>query len=97
MESFTIITTTPNDVLARFHDRMPVILPERAQQTWLAEEAGDDDLLAVLKPLPDGSLRARPVNPRLNSTANDDPSCIAPPPTGPAPGDQLGFDFPPAS
>lgn len=94
LESFTILTTTPNDVLAEFHDRMPVILPKQAQEAWLADDAGEGTLLSVLKPLPDRSLRARPVNPRLNSVAHDDPACIEPPPTGPAPGEQLGLGFP---
>ena len=90
LESFTIMTTTPNDVLAEFHDRMPVILPPPAQETWLAADASEQSLVSVLKPLPDRSLHARPVSPRLNSTVNDDPACIEPPPAA----GQLGFDFP---
>jgi putative SOS response-associated peptidase YedK len=33
--SYTIITTAPNDFVARFHDRMPVVLDERDYGRWL--------------------------------------------------------------
>ena len=42
LETFTIATTEPNPFVARFHDRMPVILRQRDYQTWLngtAQEA----------------------------------------------------------
>ena len=35
IESYTIITTTPNSHLADIHDRMPVILPSGAYASWL--------------------------------------------------------------
>lgn len=97
LESFTILTTTANGTVASFHDRMPVILPEAAREAWLDDDTREAALMSLLAPAPVGSLRARPVNPRLNSVLNDDPACIEPPPTGPAPGTQLGFDFPPVS
>jgi putative SOS response-associated peptidase YedK len=96
LESFTILTTTPNEVVADFHNRMPVILPAAARDAWLADDAGEDALMSLLVPVSAGALRARPVNPRLNSVANDDAACIEPPPAGSTPGAQLGFDFPPA-
>ena len=95
LESFTILTTTPNEVVAAFHNRMPVILPATARDVWLEDDAAEDALMSLLVPVSANALRARPVNPRLNSVANDDPACIEPPPPGPAPGAQLGFDFPP--
>src|SRR3546814_19879362 len=38
LRSCTIITTSPHDVMAKIHDRMPVILPESAWDTWLARD-----------------------------------------------------------
>lgn len=90
-ESFTILTTTPNAVVADFHDRMPVILPAAAREAWMAADAGEDDLTALLVPVSEGAMRARPVNPRLNSVANDDPACLEAPHAGPAPGEQLAL------
>jgi putative SOS response-associated peptidase YedK len=95
LESFTILTTTPNELLADFHNRMPVILSAAARDAWLADDAGEEDLKSLLVPVSATALRARPVNPRLNSVANDDPACIEPPPAGRTSRAQLGFDFPP--
>src|SRR5258706_12216418 len=38
IKTCTIITTTPNALLADIHDRMPVILPREAYDQWLAPE-----------------------------------------------------------
>jgi putative SOS response-associated peptidase YedK len=43
--SYTIITTPPNDFVARFHDRMPVILDERDYGRWLEGSGDPQDLL----------------------------------------------------
>jgi len=40
VRSFTIITTTPNELCAEVHNRMPVILPPETWSEWLAEEGG---------------------------------------------------------
>ncbi|MEJ7663228.1 MAG: SOS response-associated peptidase family protein [Hymenobacter sp.] len=37
--TFTIITTEPNELMARLHNRMPVILPgPEAERAWLADD-----------------------------------------------------------
>jgi putative SOS response-associated peptidase YedK len=77
--SATIITTTPNDLLAPIHNRMPVILPPAAYDRWL--DPGEqppgalDDLLA---PYPASEMDTYPVSTTVNSPANDVPACIAP-------------------
>ncbi len=92
-ESFTILTTTPNAVVGEFHDRMPVILRTEAQGVWMSGDSSESALTSLLVPSPEGAMRARPVNLRLNSVANDDPACIEAPHTRPAPGEQLALDF----
>jgi putative SOS response-associated peptidase YedK len=51
LQSFTIITTAPNELCGAIHDRMPVILQREKWATWLGEhEAGRaamDDPAAV--------------------------------------------------
>ena len=37
IRSCTLITTTPNDIVAQYHDRMPVILDESSRWHWLDE------------------------------------------------------------
>ena len=49
--SFTIITTSPNELCAGLHNRMPVVLKPEAWPTWLGEEAaGVLHLKALLAP-----------------------------------------------
>ena len=43
LETFTIITTSPNELVRSVHDRMPVILSQDEGEVWL--EAGRQDLL----------------------------------------------------
>jgi len=51
LESFTIITTSPNELVRSVHDRMPVILSQDDGEVWL--EGGGQDLL---KPAPNDYL-----------------------------------------
>lgn len=49
--SCTIITTMPNALMAEYHDRMPVILNEKARWRWL-ENTAVTELREMLKPYP---------------------------------------------
>ncbi len=78
LDSCAILTTTPNDVVAPVHDRMPVILAPEEYGTWIAADARDPGRLApLLRPHPADGMCAYPVGLRVNSPANDDASCIA--------------------
>jgi putative SOS response-associated peptidase YedK len=48
LRSCTIITTAPNAEMAKIHDRMPVILPRSAWDTWLDRDVDDLELLGKL-------------------------------------------------
>jgi putative SOS response-associated peptidase YedK len=77
--SCAIITTRPNALMEAIHNRMPVILPEAAYETWLSpNEAGPDELLPLLAPYPAAEMQAYPVSTLVNSPANDLPDCILP-------------------
>ena len=53
MRSFAIITTTPNELCARLHNRMPVVLKPEAWPVWLGEDPAEASALkALLGPLP---------------------------------------------
>jgi putative SOS response-associated peptidase YedK len=74
-----ILTTEPNALAERIHDRMPVILPRAAYAAWLDPTSDDARALtALLEPYPDGAMTAYPVSGAVNRPANDDPSCVAP-------------------
>ncbi|MGA0031990.1 MAG: SOS response-associated peptidase [Burkholderiales bacterium] len=79
VESFTIITTGANALMARLHERMPVILPQHLQDAWLDPAYADVAALhAMLLPYPAEEMRAYPVSTRVNSVKNDGPDLIAP-------------------
>jgi putative SOS response-associated peptidase YedK len=65
--SCTIVTTTPNEVVARVHDRMPAILsgPE-AEAAWLNPDLDVEDAIAMCAPLPAERMDGAPANPKLN-------------------------------
>ena len=76
IESFTIITTEANQLLQDIHNRMPVILREEQEETWLSPEVDAQELLSILKPFP-GEMEAYSVSTLVNSPSNDDPRCIS--------------------
>ncbi len=102
LETCSLITTTPNEVVRPLHDRRPVILRGAAIDTWLdlavSEPARLEPLLA---PLPGELMKSTPVSPRMNNVRHESPDCIeavpppAPPPPAPARNDSqlaLGFE-----
>ncbi|WP_437277793.1 SOS response-associated peptidase [Sorangium sp. So ce375] len=75
---FTILTTEANADVAPVHDRMPVLLDPEDVDLWLGLGGGADAdrAEALLRPAPRGALAARPVSPRVNSVAHDDPALL---------------------
>ncbi len=78
LPTFTIVTTSANDLLALLHDRMPVILRPEAWVTWLDPSADVSKLRSMLAPAPSESLEAFPVSRRVNDVRNDDGRIVAP-------------------
>ncbi len=77
LQSFTIIVTAPNSLVAQVHDRMPAILDRAGAARWLAG-GSRDAMLALLVPFPPERMAVVMVGKRVNSPANDDPSVIEP-------------------
>ncbi len=77
--SCTVITTTPNDLVAPIHDRMPVVLTEDAWDRWLDPDFGDPEVLrSMLKPFDPNSMAEYPVSTLVNKVANNYRECIEP-------------------
>lgn len=74
LESFTILTTEPNDLVADLHDRMAVVLDEDDEDTWLHGDA--TERASLLEPYPETEMNAYPVSKRANAPSNDDSSLI---------------------
>ena len=85
--SVTILTCPANRLVARLHDRMPVILPDRAsERAWLDPRFDADAAAAVCVPCPpSGSTRQRPIPPSTGPprTARGPRAAAGPPPALP--------------
>lgn len=83
IESCTLLTTEPNDLMRQLHNRMPVILRPDDYGLWLDPMVRETDALhPLLQPYPEQEMLAYPVSRRVNSPDNDDPRCIEPLPHG---------------
>lgn len=77
IDSYTILTTAPNWLIAPLHDRMPVILDRADYDLWLDTRVQDvAGVLPLLQPFPVDDLVAYPVGLGVNSPSNDNPLCI---------------------
>ncbi|MEP7216456.1 MAG: SOS response-associated peptidase [Anaerolineaceae bacterium] len=75
--TFTIVTTGANDLLARYHDRMPVILPPDAAYEWMDPKNTDTVRLQhLLVPAAESVLVARPVSRKVNNVRYNEPDAI---------------------
>jgi putative SOS response-associated peptidase YedK len=63
LQSFTIVTTEANELVAPMHDRMPVILEPRDYDRWLDREA-ERPPLDLLRPLEAGEMAAVECDPK---------------------------------
>jgi putative SOS response-associated peptidase YedK len=79
IETFTILTTQPNDLVRPLHDRMPVILERQDFAAWL-DPANTDvaGLRPLLAPPAAAGWEAVPVSRAVNSPDHDAPDCIEP-------------------
>jgi len=78
IESCTILTTEPNELMAPIHNRMPVIIESEDYDMWLDPGPRPDDARHLLRPYPAEKMRAYPVTTHVNTPRNDDARCIAP-------------------
>lgn len=79
VKSATIITTSPNRLMAPIHNRMPVILPPDAYAQWLDPAARPaESLQNLLSPYSTEEMTAHPVSTLVNSPANDRAECVVP-------------------
>jgi putative SOS response-associated peptidase YedK len=76
IESYTILTTEANELMAPIHNRMPVIVAPDDYQLWLDTGASLDRLPELLKPYPGDTLEAFQVSTVVNNPRNDVPECV---------------------
>jgi len=77
VNTFTIVTTTPNELMAEIHNRMPVILSKEDEKNWL-QETDEQKLLSLIKPFPAKLMSAYRISNLVNSVRNNSPKIIEP-------------------
>ncbi|KKQ01596.1 MAG: hypothetical protein US11_C0006G0038 [Candidatus Roizmanbacteria bacterium GW2011_GWA2_36_23] len=71
--AYAIITTEPNDLMSKIHNRMPVILKKQDENNWLnPDNAEIDSLKSLLNPFQAELMEAYPISSRINNPFNDD-------------------------
>lgn len=78
LETFTILTTAANKLVATIHDRMPVILHPDVFSLWLSHNMHDlEQLQSFLIPYPAEEMTAHKVPDLVNNPRFDSSTCIA--------------------
>ena len=79
IQTFTILTTGPNELLEPVHHRMPVNLQASDYDTWLDPEIQDSTRLSeLLVSFPASEMEGYPVSTYVNNPANQGPRCVEP-------------------
>jgi putative SOS response-associated peptidase YedK len=79
IDSCTLLTTEPNDLLRAVHNRMPVLLHPDDFDRWLDTNSYPvPEVQDLLHPFPAEDMTFYPVSKHVNSPGNDDPLCIQP-------------------
>jgi putative SOS response-associated peptidase YedK len=79
LETCTIITTEPNELMQSIHNRMPVILAPTSYDQWLDPAFQHiEPLKALLRPYLSEELTAYPVSTLVNNPRHDAPQCLEP-------------------
>ncbi len=79
METCAIITTAPNELVGRIHDRMPAILTPEDCARWLDLRLVEPrDLAPLLRPFPGEAMTVTAVSTWVNNVRHDDPACLEP-------------------
>lgn len=76
--SFTIVTIPTPDPDRRGYDRIPVVLDEKACETWMRPGVGTEELRRLLLSAPATDFRARQVSRHMLDPATEGPVCIEP-------------------
>ena len=76
-ETFLVFTTKPNALVAKIHNRMPVILPDELAKGWVTPGPMTAEQLAGFTgSYPAAKMEARPVSVLVNNPRNDSPELL---------------------
>lgn len=77
--SFAIVTTAPNSIAEKYHNRMPLILSPETWDLWLSDKTPIEKIIHLMKPYPyPETMEVFGVSPYVNSPDHNDPRVIEP-------------------
>jgi len=76
LQSYSIVTTFPNELAAKVHDRMPVILESRDYDRWLSREETQRPPVDLLRPFPSDKMEAFEVSKDVGNVRNNSPALL---------------------
>jgi putative SOS response-associated peptidase YedK len=90
-ETYCILTTRPNEIVGRIHDRMPVILAGDAMPRWLGSRPlAEEEFRLLTDPIDSGRMESRPLSRYVSNSRHEGPRCLAAPDEAPP---ELELDF----
>lgn len=78
LETFSVITTDPNELMQPIHDRMPVIIAEKDYPRWLDTSDPTRPPLDLLRPFPAEKMEAWKVGKDVGNVRNNRPDLCEP-------------------
>lgn len=77
VQSCTILTGPPNELVKPIHDRMPVILGDPEEwEAWVDPEVPPEEVEELFRPYPEDQMAAHQVSTYVNSPRNQGPECV---------------------
>lgn len=76
LQSFAIVTTDANPLMAPVHNRMPVILHSRDYDRWISREETTQPPLDLLRPYEAEAMQVWPANPLVGNVRNNGPEML---------------------
>jgi putative SOS response-associated peptidase YedK len=78
LQTYTILTTDPNELLKPIHNRMPVIVARKDYERWMAPAEPSHLPVDLLKSYPAEELKAWKVSRAVGNVRNNSLGLIAP-------------------
>lgn len=76
LQSFTIVTTEANELMAQVHTRMPVILQAKDYDRWLSREVTEQPPADLLRPFDTEAMEMVAANPMVGNVRNNGPEML---------------------
>ena len=77
LQTYTVITTDPNELLEPIHNRMPVIVARKDYERWMASADPAQLPVDLLKPYPAEEMKVWKVSSAVGNVRNNTPELVA--------------------